>query len=280
LKSSQSLPVTPYGEEIVLDNKLPLAWRCAAGLEDDIEQLCCTLKRKNFLHLKPAGMRSLILRGQKNALQDWPNFSKSWENLPMDLYMADGGRYRRRRYAVLSASRQDSDFRLEGYQPHFQSVDYNNLNGGILRYYELIEENIIRSTAMSSLLSIGLEVFSRLAPTNDWRIELHQFRIEAHEQRDALPTPEGRHRDGASFVMMVMVERKNVTGGNTVVYGPDGERLDEFMLSSPLYATFVNDEQVFHDVTPISHCEPGEPGQPGHRDMFVAVFHAATRLLR
>jgi hypothetical protein len=219
-------------------------------------------------------MRSLMLRGQENALQDWKAFSDSWDDLPIDLYMADGGRYRRRRYAVLRASRQDLDLRLEAYQPHFQSMDYNNLNGGVLRYYELIEESIIRSSVMGSLLSVGLEVFGRLGQADDWRIELHQFRIEAHEQRVALPAPEGKHRDGASFVMMVMVERQNVIGGNTVVYGLDGECLEEFQLARPLDATFVNDEQVFHYVTPISRCELS---RPGHRDMFVAVFHALAR---
>jgi hypothetical protein len=232
------------------------------------------MQRENYLHVEAADMHSLISRGQVNALQDWPDFLNSWAWLPTDLYMADGGKYRRRRYAVLSAARQHSELRVEAYEPHYQSVTYNNLNGGVFRHFEMIEENTLRCAALGSLLSVGLELFSRLAPCNDWRIELHQFRIEAHEQRDALPTPEGRHRDGASFVMMVMIERKNIVGGNTIVYDLDGERRGEFTLANPLDTVFVNDEKIFHEVTPIS---PGEPGRPGHRDMFVAVFFSAAR---
>ena len=74
--------------------------------------------------------------------------------------------------------------------------------------------------------------------------------------------------------MMTMIERKNVVGGNTIVYGQDGERLEEFMLFDPLDTTFVNDEKTFHEVSPIS---PSEPGRPGHRDMFVAVLSRAAR---
>ncbi|MFP5433366.1 MAG: hypothetical protein ACLGIM_09650, partial [Alphaproteobacteria bacterium] len=32
---------------------------------------------------------------------DWHAFAASWNDLGPDLYMADGGRYRRRRHAVL-----------------------------------------------------------------------------------------------------------------------------------------------------------------------------------
>ena len=34
------------------------------------------------------------------ALGDWSSFSESWNDLALDTYMADGGRYRRRRHAV------------------------------------------------------------------------------------------------------------------------------------------------------------------------------------
>jgi hypothetical protein len=258
---------------MVSGDKVPFAWRSSADTERDLDRLRQAMEDKKYIRIDAADMRSLISRGQANALRDWPQFSNSWARLPVDLYMADGGRYRRRRYAVLSAAHLDKDLQIEAYEPHFQSVTYNNLNGGVLRYFELIEDDALRCLAMRGMLSIGLEIFSGLAPCNDWRIELHQFRIEAHEQPDSLPTPEGRHRDGASFVMMVMIERKNVVGGNTIVYGLDGDRLDEFVLSDPLDATFVNDEKIFHEVSPISLLEPG---RPGHRDMFVAVFRQGS----
>ena len=37
-----------------------------------------------------------------DALNGWPAFAASWDDLDTDEYMADGGRYRRRRYACFS----------------------------------------------------------------------------------------------------------------------------------------------------------------------------------
>ena len=34
------------------------------------------------------------------ALAEWPSFATSWDVLGVDTYMADGGRYRRRRFAA------------------------------------------------------------------------------------------------------------------------------------------------------------------------------------
>ena len=38
------------------------------------------------------------------ALTDWGDFAASWDALDLDTYMADGGRYRRRRHAVFAAT--------------------------------------------------------------------------------------------------------------------------------------------------------------------------------
>jgi hypothetical protein len=259
----------------VLNDQLPFLWQCSARLDDDVERLSRIMEHQNYLRVGADDMRSLLLRGQLDALQDWSAFLNSWARLPIDLYMADGGRYRRRRYEVVSASSAQPLLQMEPYEPHFQSVSYNQLNGGVLRYFELIEDGVLCSCAMRSLLSVGCEIVNRLAPDSDWRIALHQFRIEAHERREAPPTPEGRHRDGVNFAMMVMIGRKNVTGGNTIIYDQDSNPIDEFTLSDPLDTAFVNDERTFHEVSPISL---RDPGQLGYRDMLVATFRKSGPL--
>ena len=49
--------------------------------------------------------------------------------------MADGGRYRKRRFAVFGGERRAAIVR-KPHQPHYQSRDYNTLNGGIERWFE------------------------------------------------------------------------------------------------------------------------------------------------
>ena len=40
---------------------------------------------------------------------DWPDFAASWDDLGLDTYMADGGRYRKRRHAAFGARRGRAD---------------------------------------------------------------------------------------------------------------------------------------------------------------------------
>ena len=43
---------------------------------------------------------------EKRGLRDWASFAASWDDLGVDTYMADGGRYRRRRFAAFPPVRQ------------------------------------------------------------------------------------------------------------------------------------------------------------------------------
>jgi hypothetical protein len=119
------------------------------------------------------------------------------------------------------------------------------------------------------LPSFGCQLFSRLSPYSDWHIEVHQFRIEARGEHGAPPTPEGRHRDGVNFAMMVLIDRLKVLGGATVISDLDGNSLKEFVLTSPLEMAIVNDERVFHEVRTIRSLDET---RTGHRDVLVVTF--------
>ena len=75
-------------------------------------------------------MRELI--ASAGPLRDWPAFADSWNHLALDTYMADGGRYRRRRHAVYAAPAGGAIVRAP-HQPHYQSRDYN---GRLVTRYE------------------------------------------------------------------------------------------------------------------------------------------------
>ena len=88
----------------------------------------------------------------------------------------------------------------KAHQPHYQSRDYNLLNGGIERWFEPVTEAVAAHPVTLGLLYAGRKVFDALTPASDrpqaWHVELHQFRIEAHAGQIGQPTPEGVHRDG------------------------------------------------------------------------------------
>jgi hypothetical protein len=213
------------------------------------------------------------------TLSEWLSFAASWEDLGVDTYMADGGRYRRRRFAAFAVSSEGVV--RKAHQPHYQSRDYNLLNGGIERWFEPVTDAVATHPVTLGLLYTGQKVFDALTSALDrpqaWHVELHQFRIEAHPGQIGQPTPEGLHRDGVDWVLVMLVNRKNVERGVTTIYGLDHRHLGDFTLTDPLDAVFLQDNRVFHGVTAIRALEPNEVAR---RDVAVITFRAAPLRLR
>ena len=208
-------------------------------------------------------MRELL-----GELPDWDAFAASWDDLHVDRYMT--GRYRRRRHALYAATPSAIERKPHG--PHYQSVDYNPLHGGIDRWFEPITDAVGRSHSMQRILAWSRDVFAALSPQAAWDVEVHQFRIEANVA-GANPTPEGVHRDGVDYVLVLMVRRTNIASGTTTIHTADGTVLGSFTLTAPFDAALVDDARLSHGVTPV---EPLDPTQPAYRDVLVVTFRAAA----
>ncbi|MGW2305524.1 2OG-Fe dioxygenase family protein [Streptomyces sp. NPDC001809] len=237
--------------------------------QSGVEEIAGALSSRSYDLISGEQVQQLLRLRSEDALDDLEAFRDSWSRMPLDSYMADGGRYRRRRHATLSAPRSSTDYRVEEHQPHYQGLDYNTLNGGVARHYEPFEEQILRGRTMDSLLTLGCDIFGRLAPYSGWHIEAHQFRIEVNGEEVGLPTPEGVHRDGVTFVLMAMVGRSNATGGESTVFNLDKQPVEKFSLTDPLDLALVNDERVFHGVSPIEQIDPAAPAS---RDVLVITY--------
>lgn len=204
------------------------------------------------------------------SLADWTAFAASWHDLALDTYLADYGRYRRRRHAVFRVARAGTVAR-EVHQAHYQSRAYNALQGGIERWFEPITPGVGGGASLRTILDFCRTTFGALAPRIDeWRVEVHQFRIEARAGAPGQPTPEGLHRDGVDYVLVLMVDRVNIASGTTTIHAADDKRLlGSFTLTRAFDAALVDDARVFHGVTPV---EALDPGKPAWRDVLVVTF--------
>ncbi|MDE2005841.1 MAG: 2OG-Fe dioxygenase family protein, partial [Rhodospirillales bacterium] len=191
----------------------------------------------------------------------------SWDALGLDTYMADGGRYRKRRHAVFAADA--AGIRRKPHQPHYQSRDYNPLNGGIERWFAPVATEIGDSACLATILGFCRALFDRLTETPSWHIEIHQFRIEARADAPGRPTPEGTHQDGVDHVLVLLIGRQNLREGVTTVTDLARRQLGSFTLTDPLDAALVDDNRVMHGVTPVA---PLDPARPAHRDVLVVTF--------
>jgi len=222
-----------------------------------------------FAAIGGEAMRLVV--GQK-ALSEWPAFVESWNHLAIDQHMADGGRFRRRRYGRFEVERGDVARKPHG--PHFQDVAYNGLNGGIDRWFEPITETIGRHPVLTRLIEQCGEVFAAASKTLARRfdVEAHQFRIEPTPNEIGKPTPEGMHRDGVDWAFVTLVARTGVAGGVTAIGDAEGRALGSFTLSEPLDSVFLDDRRVRHGVTPIQILDRD---RPAYRDVLVLTFRRA-----
>jgi len=232
-------------------------------------QLTSAIAQDGYAFVHAVEMRKLLTA--TGALSDWSAFAASWNELELDRYMADGGRYRRRRHAVYAASAGGTIVRGP-HQPHYQSRDYNALNGGIARWFAPIDAAIGRGATMSTILACSRAVFESLSGPRDWHVEAHQFRIAARPGEDGRPTPEGVHRDGVDYVLVMLIERHNIASGTTTVHQVHGRELGAFTLTVPLDAALLDDARVAHGVTPIT---PVDPAEPSYRDVLVVTWKRA-----
>jgi hypothetical protein len=185
--------------------------------------------------------------------------------------MADGGRYRRRRHAVFAAQ-PDAAILRQADQPHYQEINYNALNGGVARWFAPMTPEVAQGASLGTILGFCRSLFESMAPERAWHIELHQFRIEARASEAGQPTPEGMHRDGVDYVLVLLINRVNIASGMTTVHDLDRNLLGSFTLTQPLDAALVHDRRVYHGVTAV---EPLDVSKSAYRDVLVVTFRAA-----
>jgi len=237
----------------------------AGGVAD----LTHRIDARGFALVDATAMRRLL---GDDAGADEEAFADSWNDLPLDEYMADGGRYRRRRHAVFTA--EAGHLSRQPDQPHYQSRRDNPLNGGVARWFAPVREDVARSPTLRSAICILTAVADRLRGTvTRWRVEVHQFRIEAWAGGAGRPTPEGMHRDGVDFVLAMLVGRHNVANGVSTISDADGTPLVRVRLSERFDTMLLDDARVRHGVSPI---QAVDRARPAFRDVLVVTL-AATR---
>jgi len=124
-----------------------------------------------------------------------------------------------------------------------------------------------------AILATCYGLFDRLTPPAlrpvSWHVEVHQFRIEARTGEEGRPTPEGMHRDGVDWVLVLLVSRVNIASGETSIGDLAMQPLGSFTLTDALDSAVTDDNRVYHGVTPVT---PLDPTRPGHRDVLVVTF--------
>jgi len=226
-----------------------------------------TLQSSGQAALSPDGLNSL-LRAEASQLMA---LRPSWNDLPPDAYLRDGGRYRKRRHSCFVVTGEVVE--QVPHRAHWQPVEYNALHGGLERWFEPMDAAVVAQPVWGQLLRRLAAACSAIKGPQPWYVEAHQFRIDTTDGIGR-PTPEGAHRDGVDFVVVALVDRSGVKGGETRVFDATGPAGTRFTMTEPWTTLMLDDERVIHETTPIQPMDASQPG--GHRDTLVLTFRARS----
>lgn len=226
--------------------------------------LATELKSNGFALLDARGLSYLT----NISLSDIDAWKPCWEKLEPDHHLRDGGHYRLRRHSCFVIN--ETQVEPVPHRAHFQSIDYNALHGGTLRWFEPLEPAMTTTPAWNRLLHALSNIASALRGPQRWFAEAHAFRINTIGGIGR-PTPEGAHRDGVDLVAVILVSRQAIKGGETRVFEMNGPQGVRFTLSEPWSALILDDTRVIHESTPI---QPLDPEGIGHRDTLVITLRS------
>jgi len=228
------------------------------------------LRQDGLSLLQPIELQTTLALPLAEWEQHWPALADSWNRLPPDMHLRDGGHYRMRRHACFVQDMSHRTLLTVAHRAHWQPLDYNALHGGFERWFEPIEASVATDPLWTGLLTALGKLFAQVKPASTWFIEAHQFRIDT-AGGVGRPTPEGAHRDGVDFVVVLLVGRSGVKGGETRVFDAHGPHGLRFVMNLPLTTLLLDDERVIHETTPIL---PIDSSHAGFRDTLVLTYRS------
>ena len=191
------------------------------------------------------------------------NISASFGRLPHTNHK--DGEYRLRRYSVIEIrttfwnALEEAEITHLSHRDFVQSEDLNKHQGGEVRSFEEIEEEVLQSDALKE----ACLTFKRANDLADGQeIEVHQMRVSALAGEPFTHVaPEGVHQDGFDHIAVIGAGRHNIDGGDLMVLEsegaiqPDGKRRGHrpFLIRQLKVGEMIifADKELWHNAMPI-----------------------------
>lgn len=188
---------------------------------------------------------------------------EEFAELPPDPYC--GGGQRSRRFSQYKLYFAEGSWRLEllPHRPFMQSKEYNSFVGGIPRHLQPLR---IDPTPQ---IAAGAEAIG-LSHDQVFQINVHQCRVVANDEIRGVSVPEGPHRDGHQWGMVVVFARENIEGGETHLFRNED-------LSEPFFrVTLRTNQAIVYEDGALKHFATdivAPPHENGHRDLWIVAYN-------
>jgi hypothetical protein len=193
--------------------------------------------------------------------------------------MADGGKYRFRRYGLYQLSATTGRLSHIPGASFYQSSEINPLNGGENRSFAPLAGGSVNNPFLHELIRFDFaQLTSKKHIENDWLIGVHQIRITATTGVQGNPTPEGIHRDDETYTAQHLIARHNIGDGINYFYGSGSEpttRPQAVWKQQCYFDSYYFDRSLWHSVSPIVS---GNRDGDGHRDVILIDFVSSSKV--
>ena len=179
------------------------------------------------------------------------------------------GKYRLRRYSVveLRTSFWNAQINVEveklDHREFSQDEHLNRHQGGMVRNFEEIEDEVLQSVGMKEIL-LSFKEANKLHDGQE--VEIHQMRVSTQKDGTAKTSPEGVHQDGFDYIAMIGISRHNISGGELLAYKTKKSNpFLNYALNGEM--VMIKDDELWHNATPIVAYPERE--EQGYGDWFI-----------
>jgi len=222
-------------------------------------------------------IRATELKIPDELRQAWLSLSIDYADLPIDDYLPNNGKYRRRRYGRYYFLPATEELARLPHEDYFQDTDINNVTGGIVRKFAPLLDTTFENDFLQELIRFDFRQFpvAESMLSDPWDVHVHLVRVTANAGEDGHPTPEGIHKDGAEFVTVHLAELVNANGGDASIYDNDKNHLASFRLNQVMDFYVFNDDMLWHKADPIT---PKSEAHQAIRSILTFDYHHAPDL--
>jgi len=194
----------------------------------------------------------------KFNIDSLPQLQNSFNKLPRDKY------YTNTRNRAFSLLKVNNSIEVIGNLNFYQSSQYNNYNGNLLREYDNISNYILNNNSFKDIIFTFNNIVSKKSNKQNNYIQIHKIRVYANKNLTNL-IPEGIHQDGFNMIAICCISRKNIKGGINRIYDINKNIIYSKQLEEG-EMIIINDIKNYHDVTNI---ELIDKEKIGYRDIIV-----------
>ena len=125
--------------------------------------------------LLPADLLTTLHLTDAAWSQGWQSLTPSWNALPPDAHLKDGGHYRKRRHACFIQELATDTLTQTLHRAHWQPTDYNALHGGFERWFDPVEPAVATAPAWTALLRSLGQLFAWAFMGHSWGQVFHSY---------------------------------------------------------------------------------------------------------